>query len=97
MKKLHNIGLAKMQTESRTFGRTISDGKWPQFTEKAERPVKSHHFGRPSFAALTVQLCGDQPNKLIPAKRLSSQKMGEGSAAGCQLGIDSVREHPASR
>src|SRR6202030_3831355 len=66
MRMLHNIGLAKMQTESRTFGRTIFDGKWPRFTEKAERPEKSHHFGKPSFAALTVQLCGDQPNKPIP-------------------------------
>jgi hypothetical protein len=54
MRRLHNIGLAKTQRESRTFGRTIFDGKWPQFTEKAERPVKSHHFGKPSFAALTV-------------------------------------------
>src|SRR6202043_3051405 len=62
MKKLHNIGLAKMLTESRTFGRTIFDGKWPQFTENAAPPVKSHHFGKPSFAALTVQLSGDQPN-----------------------------------
>jgi hypothetical protein len=70
MRKLHNIGLAKMQTESRTFGRTIFDDKWPRFTENAERPEKSHRFGKPSFAALTVQLCGDQPNKPIPAKRL---------------------------
>jgi hypothetical protein len=65
MRRLHNIGLAKMLMGSRTFGRTIFDGKWPQFTENAERPVKSRHFGKPSFAALTVQLFGDQPNKPI--------------------------------
>jgi hypothetical protein len=40
MRRLHNIGLAKMLMGSRTFGRTIFDGKWPQFTENAERPVK---------------------------------------------------------
>jgi hypothetical protein len=76
MSQLHNIGLAKMQTESRT----ILDGEWPQFTEKAERPIKSHRFGKPSFAALTVQLCGDQPKQTDSRKAIEVARKWEKAA-----------------
>jgi hypothetical protein len=82
--------------ESRTFGRTIFR-KWHPSTESEAPPVRFHLIGKPSFAALTVQLSGDQPNKPFPQSDRGSQKMGEGSAAGRQLGVDSVREHPATR
>jgi hypothetical protein len=66
---------------------------FPQFTEKAERLVKSHYFGKPSFAAPTVQLFGDQTKQTDSRKALEVAKMGAGSAADRQLGVSSVRDH----